>query len=123
MVTSYIGPEPDFFFMKTLFGFDTPSTIINYFFYSVAPAAVQGVISGIIAMLATLKLYKGSQLETVAYASAALWTGAMLMLFVGAMMLAGWRYNYLESFAQIIGLWFGIQGGLQSAPSSSLRYQ
>src|SRR5262249_59725185 len=43
---SMIGAEPDFYFVRTLFGFEAPGAILKWIVFEAFPAAISGGVAG-----------------------------------------------------------------------------
>jgi hypothetical protein len=56
---SWLGSEPDVYFMRTLFGIETPGKILGWVVYSAFPTFVRGAVAGAVAAFLTNYAYKG----------------------------------------------------------------
>jgi len=119
MVVWQIGPEPDFYMMRSLFSFQAPSDIIKWLMYSAVPAWLHGAIAGYFALIVTAWAYQGRNIEMAAYTTGALYSGALLMLIIMSFSIVGAKFTYVEAALQLIGLWCGLVAALQTVPNAS----
>ena len=118
---SMIGAEPDFYFVRTLFGFEAPGAILKWIVFEAFPAAISGGVAGAIAVKLTEVICKGARYEIAAYVTGGLYTGLVIMLGGLTLAISGVDLENVSSTARnlclVIGLWLGLFMMLEALPS------
>ncbi|MEO3432517.1 hypothetical protein [Inquilinus sp. CAU 1745] len=79
------------------------------------PNLLHGAVGGWIAIAITAKLFKQSNLEIVAYASAAAWIATMLAISgMGFALGAAFDLTFIALIAQLLGIALGLYTGRES---------
>jgi hypothetical protein len=79
MMASEFGSEPDFYFMRALFGFEAPGKILEWVLFSAFPTFVRGAAAGGIAVILTYYAYKGTRQDLAIFVTGGLYTGVAAM--------------------------------------------
>ena len=119
MTTSYIGPDPDVFFLRMFFGIETPGLLVQWIFFTGFPAFVQGLAAGWLAVFLTALACPGANIETAAYSTGTLYTGLVLLMMALAYGGSGLKSSAFQVVTQLIGVWSGLIPAALSQPSTS----
>lgn len=103
-----VGDDPDFYFMRTLFGIETPGKIVGWVFYSAFPAFVRGAAAGAVAMLITSYIYKGVRFDLAAFVTGGMLTGVGGVSIFISYMIHGLNPSMVTIVIENVGVWIGL---------------
>lgn len=106
-----IESAPDFLWIRSLFGVETPGAIYHWILSQGVPAIIQGLIAGTVAIYITHRVYKGNKLEIPAFTATALYVGLLLALTLFVMLTQGLQFDNIHDFLQIGSLGAGLISG------------
>jgi hypothetical protein len=107
LLESFYGPF-DPLALNALFGISFLSTIGGFFFSSLFPWTVHGVVTGLIAMWITQKVCPKADLRIAAYVTGAAYTGVMITLGMLVFLVAGFSKDQPHAACQVLGLWIAF---------------
>jgi hypothetical protein len=113
---SYLGGEPDFFMLRTLFGIEAPSKFVGWLFNGAFPAAIHGGFAGAVAMWLTGIICKGARYDTAAWVTGGLYSGVVIVIVILSLIIQGPNVGAVEFICQLIGLWLGLTMVLETLP-------
>jgi hypothetical protein len=112
LAESFYGPF-DPFALNWLFGISFFSTIGGFFFSSLFPWTVHGVVTGLIAMWVTQRACPKADLKVAAYVTGAAYTGVMITLGMLVFLVAGLSNDLPHAACQVLGLWMALHAFLK----------
>jgi hypothetical protein len=121
-MSAELGTDPDFYFMHTLFGIETPGKVLTWTIYSAFPAFIRGAVAGSIAAFSTHYAYKGPKLDLAVFVTGGLFTGVAAMSEFLSYVMHGPDLSMLLIVIEAVGLWVGLLSvaNSYSTPESSL---
>jgi hypothetical protein len=118
---SMIGADPDFAFLRTLFGFAAPGAIVKWIVFEAFPGIISGAVAGAIAVKLTEVICRGARYEIAAYVTGGIYTGLVIMLGILTLIISGVDLENVSSTARnlclVIGIWLGLFMMLEALPS------
>lgn len=105
---SWLGNEPDFWFMRTLFGIEAPGKILGWLLISAFPEFIHAGVAGGIAVLLTQYAYKGPRLDLAAFVTGDLYTGIAVMAGFLSYVMHGPSLDMVLIVIEAVGLWAGL---------------
>jgi hypothetical protein len=119
LVASVIGSEPDFYFLRTLFGIEAPGAILKWIMFKAFPSVIIGVVAGATAVKLTEVICKGARYEIATFVTGGIYTGLVIMLGILSLAVRGLEdvSDLARALCVVIGLWLGLSTMLEALPS------
>ena len=117
-----LGSDPDFYFMRTLFGIETPGKVLAWIVFSAFPAFLRCAVAGSIAAALTHYAYKGPRLDLAVFMTGGLFTGVAAMTEFLSYVRHGPDLSMVIIVIEAVGFWVGLLAvaNSYSTPESSL---
>jgi hypothetical protein len=103
-----VGSEPDFYFMRTLFGIEAPGKVVGWILYTAMTAFIRGVATGAVTVLITNYIYKGARIDLAAFVTAGILTGVAAISIFISYMTKGLNPSMLAIVIETVGIWVGF---------------
>lgn len=120
---SLIGANPDFWFLRTLFGFEAPGAILKWIVFQAFPGVISGGVAGAIAVKLTEVICKGARYEIAAFVTGGIYTDLVIMLGTLTLAISGLDLENVSNTARnlclVIGIWVGLFMMLEALPSTA----
>lgn len=116
-----VGQDPDYFLLRTLFGFELPARLVQWFLFSALPGFVQGAIAGALAIFLTRLFAQPTNIRYAAYFTGIFYSIILLLLVIMSLATIGVTANGVAASVQLAGLWVGLLTLVQATPTEPTR--